>query len=323
MISVIVPVYNCEKYIHRCVDSVLSQTYADFELILIDDGSKDNSGKICDDYSKKDSRIKVVHQKNQGVSAARNNGVEISKGEYITFIDSDDWIDKSFLQVLYDACIENDAEISVCGYVMADDIGTENDINNEVKVMESRDSISHYAELNLQRKSAHFRSPWAKLIKRESMKDVHFPTDRSYAEDGACVYLWLSKAHRVVDVSSELYFYFQNTEGVCQKPISKHIEGNFLTEMEWISYFKKNNYPDLYRGFCERYLTDCLWAINGVHPNDYEARRMFIKYLRYGLRKYAKSAGFSIKNNTYYYEIAYPVLIKLYYGIKSKLKKKE
>ena len=99
-VSAIVPVYNVEKYIYRCVDSILNQTFSDFELILVDDGSPDNCPQICDEYAKKDSRIKVIHKENGGLSSARNAGLDIASGEWISFIDSDDWIHKDYLLYL-------------------------------------------------------------------------------------------------------------------------------------------------------------------------------------------------------------------------------
>lgn len=104
LFSIIVPVYNVEKYLVRCIESVINQTFKDFECILIDDGSLDNSGNICDEYSLKDSRIVVVHQNNAGVSAARNTGLNIAKGEYICFCDSDDWLEDSLLEQLSFYC---------------------------------------------------------------------------------------------------------------------------------------------------------------------------------------------------------------------------
>ena len=99
-ISIIVPVYNSEKYLGACIDSILSQYFRDFELILVDDGSRDSSPHICDDYTQKDSRVKVIHKENGGVSAARNDGLDIAKGEYVTFIDSDDWVERDYLSTL-------------------------------------------------------------------------------------------------------------------------------------------------------------------------------------------------------------------------------
>ena len=110
-ISVIVPVYNVEKYLTKCVDSIMNQTYKDLEIILVDDGSTDNSGKICDEYVKKDKRFKVIHKKNGGLSDARNVGIKNSTGEYLSFIDSDDYIDNDMIECLYNACIKNNADI--------------------------------------------------------------------------------------------------------------------------------------------------------------------------------------------------------------------
>ena len=114
-ISVIIPVYNVEEYLQECIDSVLSQTFTDFECIIIDDGSIDNSGRICDEYAIKDERIKVIHKKNGGVSSARNAGLDIAQGEWIAFIDSDDWVDDKYLGFLYNNAIQNNVDVSICG----------------------------------------------------------------------------------------------------------------------------------------------------------------------------------------------------------------
>lgn len=114
-ISVIVPVYKVEKYLNKCVDSIVKQTFTDTEIILVDDGSPDNCGKMCDDWSQRDSRIRVIHKENGGLSDARNRGIQESSGEYIIFIDSDDFIEPKMLEVLYGLATENDADVSVCG----------------------------------------------------------------------------------------------------------------------------------------------------------------------------------------------------------------
>lgn len=113
-VSVIVPVYNVEKYLARCVDSITSQTYENLDIILVDDGSTDNSGRICGEYAKKDTRIRVIHQKNKGASAARNCGITAASGNYIGFIDSDDWIDKDMYELLVNTAIEHHADIVRC-----------------------------------------------------------------------------------------------------------------------------------------------------------------------------------------------------------------
>ena len=116
LISVIIPVYNVELYLRRCVDSVINQTYKLLEIILVDDGSTDSSGKICEEYSKTDNRIKVIHKTNGGLSDARNAGIEICKGDYITFVDSDDWIDPDLVKHLYDIIVKFNADISIGMY---------------------------------------------------------------------------------------------------------------------------------------------------------------------------------------------------------------
>ena len=113
-ISIIVPVYKVERYLENCIESIINQTFKDFELILVDDGSPDRCGLICDNYAKKDERIKVIHKKNEGLSAARNSGIQIAKGEYIAFVDSDDCINKNMYETLYDTAIENKSDIVVC-----------------------------------------------------------------------------------------------------------------------------------------------------------------------------------------------------------------
>ena len=122
-LSIIVPVYKVEKYLPRCIDSILAQTFGDFELILIDDGSPDGCGRICDEYARKDKRIVVIHQKNMGVSAARNAGLDIARGRYIGFVDSDDWIEPRMYEVMMDAIRENGADMAVCGVRYADEDG--------------------------------------------------------------------------------------------------------------------------------------------------------------------------------------------------------
>ena len=124
-ISVIVPVYNTEKYLHRCIDSILSQTFTDFELLLINDGSKDGSGAICDEYAAKDNRVRVFHKENCGVSSARNLGLDNVQGEWVLFVDSDDWMELTMLAKMYHAAIENNADCVYCDFNFVKQSGVE------------------------------------------------------------------------------------------------------------------------------------------------------------------------------------------------------
>lgn len=123
IISVIVPVYNVEKYLPRCIDSILAQTFTDFELILVDDGSPDNCGAICDEYAAKDKRVRVIHKSNGGVSSARNAGLDAASGEYVTFVDSDDYIAEDRLKQMHSSIFESKADIAVAGFRFVDEIG--------------------------------------------------------------------------------------------------------------------------------------------------------------------------------------------------------
>jgi len=125
LISIIVPVYKVEQYLHRCVDSILSQTYDNFELILIDDGSPDGCPAICDEYTKNDSRVHVIHQVNQGLAEVRNVGVKQAHGEYIAFIDSDDFVSPNYIETLYSGVVDYDADISICSFSKVRSISNE------------------------------------------------------------------------------------------------------------------------------------------------------------------------------------------------------
>lgn len=177
-ISVIVPVYNVEKYIGKCIESILSQTFTDFELILVDDGTPDTSGAICDDYAKKDGRVKVFHKPNGGVSSARNNGIEKATGEWICFVDSDDWIEPTYLEDF--GLDESDADIYLQGYVKEKDGSVI--ARHDFEKCESDDffTVLSYSEDNYI-----INSPCFKLFKRSVIMNnyVRFETNMSYGED--------------------------------------------------------------------------------------------------------------------------------------------
>ena len=164
LVSVIVPVYKVESYLHRCVDCILAQTYANLEIILVDDGSPDNCGKICDEYAQKDKCIKVIHKKNGGLSDARNAGLDIAMGEYITFVDSDDWIHFQYVEILLNNLTKADVDISTCSFVRTP----------EKMLMDSKVSESSYhiysSEKAIEQTLYQNRldnSAWGKLYKKD------------------------------------------------------------------------------------------------------------------------------------------------------------
>ena len=202
MISIIVPIYNVEPYLRRCVDSLLRQSYEDFELILVDDGSPDNCGNICDEYAAEDSRVRVVHKPNGGLSDARNAGLEIAQGEYIAFVDSDDWIAKDYLARLLAALLETDADICECDVfrTSGEETSSEQGTPAVYKTIEALEQLIHDGVFR--------QHVWNKLYRREIIADILFPKGKTN-EDEFWTYQVFGNAKKVAKISDVLYFYFQ------------------------------------------------------------------------------------------------------------------
>ena len=221
-LSIIVPVYKAEQYIHECVDSILNQIYTDFELILIDDGSPDNCGRICDEYARKDNRIKVIHQKNSGVSVARNKGVEVSTGKYISFVDSDDYISPEMYSTLMDTALSSDADIIKCGYQEFDNLGLGRirKFDRKLDYIESKEAI-----LKCYFEGVLFVVVWNAIYKRELVQSVKYPIGL-IAEDNYVSGMYLARASKVCIVDKVLYFYRYNESGLskCQEPNDRPLD---------------------------------------------------------------------------------------------------
>lgn len=243
MISVIVPVYNVEQYLDECVKSILSQTYKDFELILVDDGSTDRSGVMCDEYAEKDDRIKVIHKKNGGLSDARNSGTRVAIGETITYIDSDDAVSKRHLEYLYKMMVENDADISVTGMkvfyknvrqCVSDDLG-------KVVVLSRVEALEHMFYQNLLDTSA-----CAILLRSDIAKneDNLFPIGK-YHEDDFTTYKYYNMANKIVVSRTPTYYYRQRSGSIT------HIWGianmDELDAADNLVRFCEESYPFLVR----------------------------------------------------------------------------
>lgn len=187
-ISVIIPVYNTEKYLHRCIDSVLAQTYQDFELLLIDDGSKDSSGAICDEYAVGDSRVKVFHKENGGVSSARNVGLDNARGEWITFVDADDYIEENFLKSFEGNL---DADLVVGNMIICEAGKSPSDIDAHI-VPGKYCPIQSVLKGNLTKTV--FCAPWGKLFRNDGIRDLRFDVGMTICEDTKFVYNYIAKA---------------------------------------------------------------------------------------------------------------------------------
>ncbi len=208
-ISTIVPVYNTEKYLNKCIDSILKQTYKDFELILVDDGSTDTSGAICDEYAKKDERVVVIHKENGGQATARNIGLDAAKGEYVSFIDSDDYIEPEMYETMISAIETTDAEIAMCGkYLVSEDYSSKSNrfVLDSQNVWEEKDIVKRFL-LGDNVGS----SPCDKLILKELFEkpeQTRFPSGY-ICEDLIPIFDVLSKATKLVHVGKAYYNYYQ------------------------------------------------------------------------------------------------------------------
>ena len=243
LVSIITPVYNSEKFLNKCIDSILNQTYNNFELILVDDGSADKSLQICDEYARKDSRIVVIHQKNQGQAVARNKALDICKGDYISFIDSDDYVNPQMLEVLMYTIQQSEADIAVCDYFQGRDTDfnwNENDIVNDFTLFDGKTFLYNC----IIGKTGKHWVLWDKLYKKKCFDDIRLPEGRIY-EDNATVYKLIYKANKVTYSNNVLYYYFTNPESTVNIDFSVKRLDRLIFIQEMIEFFTENDEKEL------------------------------------------------------------------------------
>lgn len=262
IVSVILPVYNVEQYLKRCIDSVIDQTYRNLEIILVDDGSKDNSGKICDDYASVDSRIKVIHKSNGGLSDARNVGIDVSTGKYIMFVDSDDWIRKDCVELLFKALRYGKTQISACTYLKTANYmrgtafhgGIEENI--EIWTIDSA-----YRHLFFNQEIDH--SACAKLYERSLFQDIRFPVGKLY-EDQFVTYKLFHIAKGVTYIKQILYYYFDRPGSIQNELFTIRKMDELEAAQECVKFIDEM-YPHLHEEVICRLVSSCfhmLFAIN-------------------------------------------------------------
>lgn len=214
-ISVIVPVYKVEKYLDKCVASILNQTHTDIEVILVDDGSPDNCGVMCDEWASKDTRIHVIHKENGGISSARNRGLDEAKGEFISFIDSDDYVETNMLEVLYKGLIDNDADVSVCGVYNVYDSFMRPQTEGIKEFI--CDGVTAYRKLleGVEIPAA----LWNKLYKRETIGGLRFPLGKIY-EDAFFFADFMPRVKKVWVTTKPLYYYIHRNKSLMTEPFN-------------------------------------------------------------------------------------------------------
>lgn len=275
LITIVVPVYKVEKYLEKCINSILSQTYSNLEIILVDDGSPDNCGKMCDTYAKKDNRIKVIHKENGGLSDARNAGIEIAKGKYITFIDSDDYIEEDYIEFLYNLIKENNVKVSICSHTVIYDTGRIIEkATNEHSILEAKTTIERilYDEgIDI--------SAWAKMYETQLFADTKYPKGRLF-EDSATTCKILSKCDKIAIGSVSKYNYIIRSESITNEDFSTK-KMDLIISTEEIGNFILEKYPDLQKAVQRRVMYAYLSTLSQLANSNkkYPEQETLMKYI--------------------------------------------
>lgn len=256
-ISIIIPIYNVDKYLEKCLDSILNQTFKDFEVILVNDGSTDNSDIIIDRYSKLDNRLKAIHQKNGGVSHARNVGVKASKGEYIGFVDPDDWIYEDMFMNLYEVAISTNSDIVVCRHYRQVDgqIINKDEESEYIKEMNNKDGMKELFKGQLYRFAL-----WNKLFIRHLFDEIEFPEGRIH-EDLSTTYKLFSKARKITYTNYSGYVYVKRENSILTTKFNKERLQSFIAWEEILEFMKKY-YNDIYYIVISCYT---YWSIDNMY----------------------------------------------------------
>lgn len=285
LISIIVPVYNLELYIKKCIDSILAQTFTNFEVIVVNDGSTDNSGDICDEYAQKDNRVVVVHKKNDGLSSARNTGIKISRGKYLGFVDGDDWIYDDMYEKLYTLSNQNNCDIAICNIYR--EIKGEVNYIERAKLIKEMDNIEAMRQLF---KGILYRfSVCNKLYKKSCFRGIEFPEGRLH-EDLSTTYKLFSNANKVVFTNYTGYIYVKRENSILNSRYNPKRLESFIAWNEILS-FMNIKYPQLSE---EYYSCFVYWCIDHIYQilnqidKKVEQERYLVSIQLY-LQKYYKA----------------------------------
>lgn len=264
LISVIVPVYNVESYLPQCIDSILAQTYENLEIILVDDGSTDSSGRICEDYAGRDPRIKTIHKPNEGLADARNRGIQAARGVYCSFVDSDDHIAGDCIAYLYDMADTYGAQIAVCGYqkVHNNDLVRASDPDGTNKAVSVYDTFNALSALLYQR--GIITAAWGRLFRRELFNAIRFPKGRQH-EDVAVMYRLFDQAETIAVGYERKYYYLQRPGSIVHSAFDGKRMDYIAFTRECIEYMQ-GRHPALVSAAVSRHFSACFELLAGMPP---------------------------------------------------------
>lgn len=304
LISVVVPIYKVEKYLVKCIDSIIEQSYRNIELILVDDGSPDSCPQICDKYKSKDLRVRVIHKQNGGLSDARNAGLKIATGEWITFIDSDDYVGVNFLKKLYFAAINTNADISMCDYQsVLDDAGQEKEETctkayNNVKCLEEM----YHPQIHGMEFVA-----WGKLYRTELFKKnkIQYPVGKLH-EDTFTTYKLIYAAKKIVFSNACEYFYRQREASIMTSSFNIERLAVIDATREACQFFENGREPKLLELAINAYFRNYVSMYSEIVKNkdiieDFKTeRKKIIQNFRRDYKRYSKNANLGAKKRAFY-----------------------
>lgn len=292
-ISVIIPIYNVEDYLEQCVESILNQTYTNLEIILVNDGSTDSSGEICDRYKNIDKRIKVIHKENGGLSDARNYGIEASTGDYIAFLDSDDWADKNLYMTLYKNIKKNHADISICNFKKYySDKDIEKQELNEVKCYSNIEALERlYCN-----DAVIMVVAWNKLYKRKVIGDLRFPVGKIH-EDEYLTPMIIYNANKISYINNELIYYRQRENSIMNRRFNiKRLDYLYVLESR-MKFFKENMLDELYEKNVCTYLEKVMEFYFLIKNSEIENKKSIMKKLKNKLSNLNKNLDINLPKN--------------------------
>lgn len=287
LISVIIPVYNVQKYLDRCIHSVLGQSYTKLDIILVDDGSSDGSGSVCDKYQETDGRIRVIHKQNGGLGDARNVGIDAAKADYLIFLDSDDFVDREYVSFLYALLRDNDADISICRYRRFCDLKEIKEAQRDQKTV-VYDNISALKAL-LYTPEVIPQSANAKMYKKELFGGIRYPIGK-LNEDIGTTYKLLYRAKKIAYSASQYYYYFQRMDGIVRSEFTEK-KMDAVEFSEEILNFLRIHAPELQNAaICYTFSQNVQVLMQlPLHDERYEAIE---QKLAYNIKKYRKIVAF-------------------------------
>lgn len=320
LISIVVPIYNVEKYLNRCIDSVINQTYKNLEIILVDDGSNDNSGMICDQYAKKDKRIRVIHQDNAGQAAARNLGIELARGKYLAFVDSDDYITLDYIEYLYNLLIKYNADMSICSYRI---ITNKKIVDAKQDYFELEYNTSNCLNDMLLSRNLTV-SPCMKLYKKDLIKNIKFPVGK-ICEDNGTTYKFIASSKKIIYGNKANYNYYRRNGSTMNQSFSpKYFDILEMTDI--MSNDLTNNYKDIIDAINFKNMEVRFTVLRKIaESNNYNLYRNEVLRIKKELITYYKSINnkqiLSLKDKVGYYSLRlsfkiFSLFWKLYRKIK-------